>query len=306
MPHRAGASPPAVSVVLPCYVATDVHLSLLDETLSSVDAQSCNDYEVIVVDDGSPLDVARLVASHPRTFTVRQPNAGPAVARNTGIDVARGSAFVFLDADDHLLPRGLETALAALEAHPACGFAVGPREEMTHEGDPVPWAVAPPPAQEDIYLPLLGFDWAVIPPSAAIFRREVVEALGGFRDPWGADDLDFYLRAAYRFAAHCFQSPAVTRYRRSGTTASRDGERLLHSIRAVYDRQWPLVCGQPDAEAAFGRGLRALTDTFLDCVAENVVDRLRAGNGEGARHSARLLALESPERLHRIPEGLAL
>ena len=305
MLHAHGPHPPLVSIVLPCFVTTEAQARLLDETLGTVAEQTCREYEIVVVDDGSPVDVSRLVARHPRTFTVRQPNAGPAVARNTGIDVARGLTFVFLDADDHLLPCALEAGLAALEAHPECGFSVGPREEMTFEGTPVPWTVAPPPPHRHLYVPLLGFDWYVIPPSSAMFRRHVVEALGGFRDPWGADDLDFYLRAAYRFEAHCFQAPAVTRYRRYSTSSSRDGERMLHSIRAVYDRQWPLVRGDAAAEAAHQQGLRALTDIFLDCVVENVEDRMRAGNHEAARRSARLLALESPDRLHRIPTELA-
>ena len=305
MPHPHRPQPPRVSIVMPCVVATDAQARALDDALATIDDQPCRDVEVIVVDDGSPIDVGRLVARHPRTFTVRQPNAGPAVARNTGIDVARGATFVFLDADDHLLPGALEAGLGALESHPEVGFTVGPREEMTFEGAPVPWTVAPPPSQRHLYLPLLGFEWRVTPPSSAMFRREVVEALGGFRDPWGADDLDFCLRAAYRFEAHGFQAPAVTRHRRYRTSATRDGERMLHSIRAVYDRQWALVRGNPDAEAAHARGLRALTDIFLDCVVEHVEERLRAGNREAAQRSARLLALESPDRLHRIPAELS-
>lgn len=304
MQHAHGSHPPLVTIVLPCLVTSDAQARLLDETLATVDAQTCRDVEVIVVDDGSPVDVGRLVARHPRTFTIRQPNAGPAIARNTGIDVARGLTFVFLDADDHLLPGALEAGLGALEAHPDVGFTVGPREEMTFEGAPVPWTVAPPPPQRHLYLPLLGVEWYVIPPSSAMFRREVVEALGGFRDPWGADDLDFYLRAAYQFEAHCFQAPAVTRYRRYRTSSSRDGERMLHSIRAVYDRQWALVRGTPEAEAAHARGLRALTDMYLDCVVEHVEDRLRAGNSEAAQRSARLRALESPDRFASPTVGL--
>jgi len=52
-----------------------------------------------------------------------------------------------------------------------------------------------------------------MPPSMAMFRREIVDAVGGFQDPWGADDLDFYLRAALRSEAWCHQT-VVTRYRR--------------------------------------------------------------------------------------------
>jgi hypothetical protein len=89
------------------------------------------------------------------------------------------------------------------------------------------------PGESRLYITLLGFHWYIIPPSSAMFRREAVEAVGGFRDPWGADDLDFYLRVARRFSGCCHDEQAVTRYRRYSTSSSRDGERMLRSIRAV-------------------------------------------------------------------------
>jgi glycosyltransferase involved in cell wall biosynthesis len=309
-PSSRVADQPLVSIILPCHLSTPAQAELLNQTLQTVSTQNCQDYEVILVDDGSPVAAAPVAAAYPRTALVHQGNAGPAVARNTGISRSRGRYLIFLDADDHLLPCALRTGLDALERHPKAGFAVGPREEMTFEGEPVPWHVPPPPTQSDIYLPLLRFDWYIIPPSSVMFRREVVEAVGGFRDPWGADDLDFYLRVAHRFTACCYQAPAVTRYRRYNTSSSRDGERMLNSIRTVYTRQWVLVKDDPEAVEAYHHGLGRLTGIFLDCVMENIEDRLRTGNGEGALRSARLLRMESPERwqalLDRNPDAVAL
>jgi glycosyltransferase involved in cell wall biosynthesis len=294
--QAADPAKPLVSIVMPCHLGSEAQAALLDETLRTVGAQTCSDYEVVLIDDGSPVPVAPVADAHPRTRTVRQDNAGPALARNAGIALSRGRYFVFLDADDHLLPDALDAGIRALEANPEAGFAVGPREEMSFEGEPVPWEVPPPPRQTNLYLPLLRFDWYIIPPSSVMFRRDVVEAVGGFRDPWGADDLDFYLRAAHRFRACCYQAPAVTRYRRYSASSSRNGERMLHSIRAVYARQWPLVQGDPIAEAAYHRGLQLLTEIFLDCLVENVEDRLRDGDPEATLRSARLLMAESPSR----------
>lgn len=290
------ADQPLVSIIIPCHLGTPAQAELLEQTLQTVSAQTCQNYEVILVDDGSPVPAAPVAAKCPRTTILHQDNAGPAVARNTGIAQGRGRYLVFLDADDHLLPCALAAGLDALEGHPEAGFAVGPREEMTFEGEPVPWHVAPPPPQAHIYLPLLRFDWYIIPPSSVIFRREVVEAVGGFRDPWGADDLDFYLRVAHRFTACCYQAPAVTRYRRYSASSSRDGERMLQSVRAVYARQWALVKGDPEAETAYHQGLGRLTGIFLDCLVENIEDRLRTGNRLGALRSAQLLKSESPQR----------
>jgi hypothetical protein len=89
----------------------------------------------------------------------------------------------------------------------------------------------------------------------------------------------------------------VTRYRRYSASSSRDGERMLRSIRVVYERQWPVVQGEAAAEAAFHRGLAQLTEIFRDCLVENVEDRMRAGKWRPALRSALLLARESPRRL---------
>jgi glycosyltransferase involved in cell wall biosynthesis len=293
----AGSAAPLVSIVIPCWLTSAKQAELLDETLSTVAAQICQDYEAIVVDDGSPLDAGPIAERYRRTVTLRQANRGPAAARNYGISVSRGDYLVFLDADDHLLPPALERGLQAFAEHPDAGFVVGPREEMTYEGGSVEWQVPLPPSETHLYNTLLGFNWYIIPPSSAMFRRETVTEVGGFRNPWGADDLDFYLRVARKYVAHCYQGPAVTRYRRYSASSSRDGARMLHSIREVYDRQRPLVAGDPEGQAAFDRGLARLTEIFADCLVENVQDRMRAGEWRRAFKTAALLARESPRRL---------
>ena len=291
---------PVVSIIIPCFVATGRQAALLEETLGTVERQSFRDYEVVIVDDGSPMEVREKTRRLPRCQIVRQPNAGAAVARNTGIRHSRGEFVVFLDADDLLLAPALQTGVDVLRGAPDAGFAIGPREEMTFEGEPVAWPVPLPPHESDVYRSLLAFDWYIIPPSSAMFRRTVVDDVGGFQDPWGADDLDFYLRVAQRHRACCFQTPPVTRYRRYSTSSSRDGERMLHSVRAVYARQWPIVRGDAALEAAYHQGLAALTGIFLDCVVENIHDRLHAGSHDGALRAARLLRAESPERWERL------
>lgn len=288
---------PLVSIILPCYLGAPHQEQLLMETLQTVAEQTYSHFEAILVDDGSP--IAALAAASRFAFvrTLRQANAGSAVARNTGIAASRGEYLVFLDADDYLLPPALDAGVAALEAHPECGFAVGRREEMSYDGSPVPWGVASVPRETSLYKILLGFDWYIIPPSSAIFRREAVEAVGGFRDPWGADDLDFYLRIARRYEGWCSQEPAVTRYRRYSASSSRDGERMLTSIREVYRREWEFVKDDPELRAAYHKGLAALTEIFRDCLAENFRERVQRAQWRRAARATRLLLKESPRRL---------
>ena len=291
-------SSPLVSIIIPAFLTGRGSAGLLTETLRSVSEQTFRDFEVIVVDDGSPFDGEPMARESALPVQwLRRSNGGSAMARNTGIAASRGAYLVFLDADDLLLPRALEAGLAALAAHHACAFAVGRREEMTFSGELVSWGVPSAPREQELYRILLAFEWYIIPPSSAIFRRAAVQQAGGFRDPWGADDLDFYLRVARRSPGCCYEDPPVTRYRRYSESSSRDGRRMLHSIREVYRREWLFVHGHPELEEAWRTGLRLLTEIFRDCVAENLRDRLARGAWRGAAGSAALLGRESPRRL---------
>ena len=78
---------------------------------------------------------------------------------------------------------------------------------------------------------------------------------------------------------------------------------MLRSVRVVYERQRRFVEGDRDAEAAYDRGLRRLTDIFRDCLVENVTDHLRAGRIDRAMRAARLLAQESPTRWKALLES---
>jgi len=102
-----------VSVIVPAHNAEP----FLEETLASVHSQTYPDWEVVVCDDGSrdgTWDV--LQAAGPRVRAVRNEQAGgPAVARNRALEVATGEFAAFLDADDLLLPRYLESQLATYE-----------------------------------------------------------------------------------------------------------------------------------------------------------------------------------------------
>jgi glycosyltransferase involved in cell wall biosynthesis len=112
---------PAVSIVIPAFKASRD----IADALVSVFRQTFTDFEVIVVNDGSP-DTAELEAAlEPHQLRLRymiQPNLGAAAARNTGVRAARGEYLAFLDADDIWRPEFLERQVGFLEAHPGCAL----------------------------------------------------------------------------------------------------------------------------------------------------------------------------------------
>lgn len=176
--------PPKISVVIPCYN----HGAYLDEAVDSVLRQSCTDFEIVVVNDGStdPLTVDLLNSyDRPKTRVVHTRNAGLSSARNTGIRNATGRYILPLDADDRIAATYLEKAAAILDARPEVGV-VYCDEEMFGERQGL-WDIPPYDA-----IALL-FDNLIFP--TAMYRKSDWEKVGGYSSKfiYGWEDWDFWL-----------------------------------------------------------------------------------------------------------------
>lgn len=180
---------PAVSVIIPTYD----RLPLLEEAVSSVRAQTLREVEIIVVDDGSRDGTFAWLCEQPDLRALRlEQRRGPSAARNLGAAAARAPYLAFLDSDDLFRPDKLRRQLALLEAEPELGLCHcdeiwlrGGRElrqRAKHEkrGGRI----------FEHCLPLCR-----ISPSAAVLRRTVFEALGGFDEELEvAEDYELWLR----------------------------------------------------------------------------------------------------------------
>ena len=106
-----------VSVIIPVYQAEQY----LEQTLQSILRQTFDDFEVVIVDDGSKDASAYIYKTYSnrdaRLRIIKQDNAGPSAARNNGIESARGEYIVFLDSDDLMNPNALATMVSAMETH---------------------------------------------------------------------------------------------------------------------------------------------------------------------------------------------
>jgi len=162
---------PNVSVVIPCFNLG----AYLDEAVQSVLEQTYADFEIVIVDDGSDDPATcHLLTSYlrPKTRIIRTENRGLAEARNGGLNEARGRYVSFLDADDAYERRFLERTVGCLQREPATAFASC---WLSAFGDAsFTWR------PESCAFPELLAEDTVC--TAALIRREVLLALGGF-DP---------------------------------------------------------------------------------------------------------------------------
>jgi len=174
-----------VSVVIPCFNAG----AFLEEAVQSALAQTWDDLEVVVVDDGSadPATTALLDnASWPRTRIIRQANAGPAAARNAAIGAATGEYILPLDADDRIAPTYVEKAHQVLQARPEVGIVYCKAERFGAASGP--WDLPAYSVRE------LAIDNVIFVTS--LFRRADWERVGGFNEQLlhGVEDYDFWVR----------------------------------------------------------------------------------------------------------------
>jgi len=115
-------SEPTVSVIIPAFRAAHT----ISRAIESLLVQTRVPDEILVVDDGSPDDLATALCGYgERIELIRKSNGGAASARNLGIERSRGELLAFLDADDYWEPRKLETQLGILRAHPEVVLVAG-------------------------------------------------------------------------------------------------------------------------------------------------------------------------------------
>jgi hypothetical protein len=190
------------SVIIPLYNKA----AYIDCTLQSVLAQDCRDFEVLVVDDGSSDDGPRIVAQcqDPRVRMLRKANAGVAVARNRGIDAARGQWVCFLDADDWLHPSYLSTLAQAQQSHPQADVVAADFVRVPHGAGsaawPPPWPVSNEPAPVEL-ITRLARRWMKGPTlsasSVAVRRSRLLPMQPCFAPGENlGEDLDLWFRLA--------------------------------------------------------------------------------------------------------------
>lgn len=215
---------PKVSAI----IATYNRANMLSDAIDSALKQTLQDFELIIVDDGSTDQTQEVVENCQKAGDIRyiyQQNQGRSAARNTGIKVAKGKYIAFLDDDDLWHPNKLEMQVESLENHPEVGLIHTFTEVIDNQGRLLREETQ---KRMEKYQEALkhGYTYegmselCIMWLSSVMVRRECFERVGLF-DPniSGLEDWDLYLRIALNYKIHTIQKPLV-QYRTHGSNTS--------------------------------------------------------------------------------------
>lgn len=225
-----------VTVIIPAYRAAQTIGRAIDSLLS----QTRPPQEILVIDDGSPEDLASaLTAYGERVRLHRQPNGGAASARNRGIELATGELIAFLDADDYWEPHKLEHQLALLARHPEVGL-VASHSYQEPPGQPRYTYSVLPSRYHDRVLSGRGAETVEVArriwTSTVVVRRSVLGELRFDTSLVTAEDVDLWIRLVLTAPVYLISEPLATGVLTAGSLSRSDVSADARNMIAVIHR----------------------------------------------------------------------
>lgn len=226
---------PLVSVIIPAYNVAE----FIGEALDSVLAQTFTDYEIIVINDGSPDTEALERALAPymsRIVYLKQENRGVSAARNSGIVAARGPLLAFLDGDDTWLPNYLEVQVARIQADPTIDVLypnVMMFGDSSESGED--FMAICPSSGEVTFERLLSQECNVS--NCSIARRDTIISAGLFDEELrSVEDFDLWLRVIKQGGRIAYHRDVLARYRRRPGSLTADPVWLSRHVLQVLEK----------------------------------------------------------------------
>lgn len=222
--NTATDTPPLVSIVAPCYNAE----KFLEQALSSIFAQDYENFEVIIVDDGSTDNSYALLQALQARYPFqlyRQANQGVSATLNHGLQYARGTYIATPDLDDIMLPESVRIRAEYLEQHPHLGCVGALIVYMDSDGNDTK-------RQHRDYIEHLDFEQilrgaVVVGAPVSLYRFEAIKAAGFYDPQIKVQDFQMTLKIAHAGYGIDVLPVCVTRYRRHANNLSRKYKVLL-------------------------------------------------------------------------------
>jgi len=264
---------PAVTIIMPAH-NTEVYIG---EAIDSALNQTWSNFELIVVDDGSSdatAEVAaRRVARDPRVRLMRRVQGGPSAARNSGLGAARGRLFALLDSDDLWAPTYLQEQISILDSSPDVAIVTANAISLGGSFDGQPLRATSGECRRLSPLEILECEEAVC--IMSVFRREVVERIGGFDERIRtSEDYQFWIRAALAgFAIVQNPRPLGLYRRRPDGNHSADEIRSLSGLVRVFEEARHVCLGRPAERAVIDRQIERFERELLAVEAKTALRR---------------------------------
>ncbi|MGB6363153.1 MAG: glycosyltransferase family A protein [Thermoanaerobaculia bacterium] len=233
--------PGLVSVIVPIFNRQELVATALDSILE----QTYRSLEIVAVDDGSTDGTQEILDSYAARFpdlitVIRQPNSGPAVARNRALGQARGEFIAFLDSDDVWLPSKLELQLPRFA--PEVGLVYSALQEVDADGRVLTTVHCDQQMRGDVYRHLLVRNRMT--GGTVVIRRSVLETVGVFDESLrAAENWDLWIRISKAFAVDFVDQPLL-QYQKHEDRLSLDRPRMQAAAEAVLAKHFP----EPPAE----------------------------------------------------------
>jgi len=297
---------PRVSVIVPCYNTA----KYVTATLESIFAQTYRDYEVVVVNDGSPdtTELERALASwNKRIVYIKTNNQGLGRARNNGIRASKGEFIALLDSDDLWEPNYLQVQVRKLDEDPSADI-VYPRFLIIGDG-PSSGTLSIPSHGEVTFISLVQENCTVA--VSVLARRAAFERVGLFDGSLrSCEDFDMWLRCVKNGSRIIYHDEVLFRYRRRKDSLSADPAWMCANAMKVLVKMRTAVHTTAEERQIVESAIRRLEGrklffegkrAFVAGDIPSAVDRLRQANArlDNLRLRMILLLIRTMPRIAR-------
>jgi len=231
-----------VSVIITAYNYGE----FLEQSIKSVLEQTYKKVEVIVVNDGSKDNTEEILTNFPQVIKINTKRVGLSAARNIGIQYSKGDFILFLDADDYLLPDGIEHNVNHFKQFPTAAFVSGAHLRQDIEGNYLP--VTPALYKEgDVYSALLLGNYIAME-ATVLYRKELFFTFHFDPKLIACEDYDINLRIARHFPVYSHRE-FVAVYWIHNKSMSADNNKMLQAVMKVLKQQVPFLQSQNEKDA---------------------------------------------------------
>lgn len=195
---------PKLSVIIASYN----HQDYIAETLRSLEEQTYQDFEIIIIDDGSTdrtVEVAKSAQSRAQIYT--QENQGVVAARNHGVSLAKGRYICFVDSDDVVLPERFAKQVVLLEGEPELGLVFADALIIDSQGKEIGKFGDVYPVVPGVVAQMLAMHYCFTPMITVMVRADVLRKTGPFEKPGPISDYMKWIEVAHISKVHYDPEP---------------------------------------------------------------------------------------------------